>query len=414
MHQIRGHSSHKSFHHADWMRSAALLFFATLCVCSSRASAYQLLGSSWNPELGPVEYHLEPSGSDDISDGSDLQALRESFRRWACIPGSSLRFVESTQPGVKQVNLDDGINTLFWDEDGSFGLGPGTLGVTVGSAPAGPDATVIRDAADIVFNGFDSTWGTTQEDATGGKVDVASIAIHEIGHWVGLGHPCDDPQETQCLGPDESVMTPAYPGGLFREPLADDINGLVAMYPSTDASRCDGPYRQGEVCSCNDECVTGLLCVESLTGASVCSPSCSADNANCPVGFACVLGPQPTNGAPAPGVCLRLGPDSQKPLSSICERDSDCEAGVCIATSVVGRTVCRKSCEADADCPLAYRCLEDVCVAQGASEGIICPDEPEEDGCSCSQSGQNTRQNTPMIGLAALILLGGSLRRRTF
>lgn len=396
---------------AGWIRQTKTLVLIIFCLCSTQASAYQLLGSSWNPDLGPVVYHLEPSGSDDISDGSDLQALRDSFRRWACIPGSSLRFVESAQPGVKQVSLEDGINTLFWDEDGSFGLGPGTLGVTIGSAPAGPDTTVIRDAADIVFNGFDSTWGTTQDDVTGGKVDVASIAIHEIGHWVGLGHPCEDPQETQCLGPDDSVMTPTYPGGLFRDPQPDDINGLVAMYPSVDASRCDGPYRQGEVCTCNDECVTGLMCVDSLDGTPVCSPSCSADDANCPVGFACVLGAKPTNGAAAPGVCLRLGAEAKKPLSSICERDSDCEEGVCIATSVVGRTVCRKSCDEDADCPLAYRCIEDVCVAQGASEGIICPEEPEED-CSCSQAGENGTKHTRYAGLAALMLLGLSLRRR--
>lgn len=395
------------------MRRATVLLFFFGCFSFRPASAYQLLGSSWDPEAGPVAFHLEPNGSDDISDGSDLQALRDSFRRWACVPGSSLRFVEGAEPGVKAVDLSDGINTLFWDETGSFGLGPGTLGIAVGSAPVGEETSVIRDAADIVFNGFDSTWSTTQEGANAGRVDVASIAIHEIGHWLGLAHPCDDPQETQCLGTDVSVMSPTYPGGLVRDPMADDIAGLLAMYPASDASRCEGPYRQGEVCSCNDDCVSGLKCVDGLDGAPVCSPSCSAEDVRCPGGFACVLGARPSNGGNALGVCLRLAKDSKKPLSSTCERDTDCEAGICLATSVVGRTVCRKSCDVDEDCPPAYQCFEEVCVAGGATEGIACPvDLPAEDGCSCTQSQDSWIRRGPVSGLFALLLLGFGLRKR--
>lgn len=374
------------------------------------AHAYNLLGATWNSDLGPVPYHLEPSGSADISDGSDLDALRESFHRWACVPGSSLRFVEGSAAGVKEVDLSDGVNSLFWDEDGSFGLGPATLGVTVGAAPEPGGSAVIRDAADIVFNGADHTWATTESEVAAGKVDVASIAIHEIGHWLGLGHPCDDPQETQCLGPDRAIMTPAYVGGLTREPRDDDIAGLLAMYPATDESRCEGPFRQGEACSCNDDCVNGLLCVDGVDGARVCSPTCTAAAADCPVGFACVLGPRPANGAPANGICRRVGASARTPVAALCERDTDCEVGLCLSTPVIGRTVCRKSCEAEDDCPMSYRCIEEVCVAQGAVEGTVCPASPEPDGSGCSC--RTTSPGTVAVWALLLALVRGGRSRR--
>lgn len=380
-------------------------------VAAPAARAYNLLGAVWDADKGPVVYHLEPSGSEDISDGSDLEAVRQAFRNWACVEGSRLRFVEGEEAGVKNVTLDDGVNSVFWDEDNSFGLGPATLGVTFGTAPPTPDETLIRDAADIVFNGFDHEWATDEAEVGAGKIDVGSIAIHETGHWLGLGHPCSDPQETQCLGPDEAVMTPAYPGGVIREPLQDDIDGLLEMYPAADESRCDGPYRQGEVCACNDECVTGLLCVEGLSGKQVCAPKCSSEDASCPVGFACVLGAAPTNGDPAQGTCVRLGDDGLKPLAALCERDGDCAEGICIATPAIGRTVCKKSCDVDGDCPGGYRCVDEVCVGQGASEGIQCPTEPEPPGCGC----QSSARGAPWLTALALALSGfvlGVRRRR--
>ena len=75
---------------------------------------------------------LEPTGSEDVTDGSDLQALRDAFRAWECVRGTSLRFAEGDGPGPATLDLSDGKNTLFWDENRAFDLGPGTLGVTLG------------------------------------------------------------------------------------------------------------------------------------------------------------------------------------------------------------------------------------------------------------------------------------------
>lgn len=378
---------------------------------SCAAHAYQLLGAVWDVDKGPVEFHLEPQGSDDLDDGRDLDAVRAAFRAWACVEGSRLRFREASEPGVKEIDLSDGRNSVFWDEDGTFGLGPATLGITYGTAPSSPEETVVRDAADIVFNGVDHVWTTDPDEILAGKVDVMSIALHEIGHLLGLGHPCDDPQETQCKPPEKAVMYPVWQGTLDHAPREDDIAGLRALYPATDESRCDGPYRQGEHCACNDECIAGLVCAPALDGSNVCSPTCSSEDATCPAAFACVLGPRPGEDGVAQGACRKLADDGRKPPAALCQRDGECQEGSCRATPVIGRTVCRSRCEKAADCPEGYRCIEEVCVGGGESPGIACPSDepPQETTCGCTSASMTPR--APLVGALALLALPFCLNR---
>src|SRR5690606_24992793 len=153
--------------------------------------------------------------------------------------------------------------------------------------------------------------------------------------------------ETDCLGPDRSVMHPTYPGGLLRELRDDDEDGARALYPQEDESSCEGPFRQGERCGCNDDCVAGLLCVPADDDGGLCAPPCSSEAASCPAGFACVLGARA--GDVAAGLCRPVLGGA--PPGAVCQRDDECALGLCALASAVGRTVCRVSCDADEDCP---------------------------------------------------------------
>jgi MYXO-CTERM domain-containing protein len=354
-------------------------------------------GGQWDVESGPVPYSLEPSGSDDVGDGSDLDAVRNAFRAWECVPGTKLRFEESDTPGVKDV-ADDGINSLFWDETNDFALGPATLGVTIGDAGQG-----TRAQADIVFNGSDSSWST---DDGPSAVDVGSIALHEIGHFLGLDHPCEKSgdQETNCNGADRSVMTPVWDNQIERAPLPNDEEGVVALYPADDdQSRCDGPYRKGEACACDDECIAGLVCVVPADGGrSVCGATCASDNSDCGSGFACVLS-KPAGDGRADGVCVKSA-DNAHPPGSVCLNGGQCTTGTCALLFDLSRSLCQEYCDADSDCTEGRSCYQGFCL--GGTSHDACPLPPG--GCSCA-SAAGAPWGGAAAGIAALLLL---LRRR--
>ena len=80
--------------------------------------------------------------------------------------------------------------------------------------------------ADIQFNEVSypsnrGRWGTADR---GRHIDVESIAVHEIGHALGLDHPCEN-----CTV--DAVMTPSYVGYPFRYLRQDDTDGICGVYP---------------------------------------------------------------------------------------------------------------------------------------------------------------------------------------
>ncbi|MFZ9887756.1 MAG: matrixin family metalloprotease [Myxococcota bacterium] len=379
------------------LRLVVLLMGATL---SSSASAFRLLGSSWDADHGPISFHLEPTGSADIDDDSDLDAVRSAFRRWSCVPGSRLRFVEGALPGVLETEPDDGRNSVFWDEEGRYGLGPGTLGITVGPVPTAAGAP--RTYASIVFNGVHHTWSTDEELPSGAdRIDVESIAVHEVGHFIGLDHPCVDAAETDCLGPELSVMHPAYPGGIWRSLRDDDEAGARALYPQVDNSSCEGPFRQGEACTCSEECVESLVCVGGGDGPAQCSARCSSSDISCPVGTVCVLHAADGDDD-AHGLCEREA-GVGKPPGAVCERDDECLQGLCARSTAVARTVCRVPCDVDGDCSELQVCAEGACLPRGPADGISCVSDDE--GCACTHMREGTVTTaTELVALFSCLL----------
>ena len=99
--------------------------------------------------------------------------------------------------------------------------------------------------SDIFFNTA-FPWSVEPAGVTG-RHDLESIALHEIGHLLGLGHSAIG--ETELIGGGrrvlgaESVMFPiAFAAGTIsdRTLRADDIAGVTDIYPTSDSRRSRG------------------------------------------------------------------------------------------------------------------------------------------------------------------------------
>lgn len=173
-------------------------------------------------------------GSDNISDGSDELALRNAIEEWNGIAGSSLRLVENTSPSA-QARTDwasNSIHLLYFDENDSSGYFPNGSS-TVAITPVWFFSNGRIDDADVLFNGKGFDFTTTAET---GRYDIMDVAVHEIGHLVGLDH-------TGWAG--GSMYPYVDPTVILHRSISDDErNGMRSAYPQGSHSVINGTIRR--------------------------------------------------------------------------------------------------------------------------------------------------------------------------
>ena len=138
-------------------------------------------------------------------------AIEEALELWAQY--APIEFVEVKDTGEKTRNNPDGADMRFGHEN------LGGRGGTLGRA----SLQFFGDlATKIAFDNRD-TWGTDQTSSTN---DFLAVAVHEIGHALGLRH-----ESAQA-----SIMRPTirdvYDGLGSAFLYNDDINGIRALYGS--------------------------------------------------------------------------------------------------------------------------------------------------------------------------------------
>jgi hypothetical protein len=183
----------------------------------------------------PVRYFVGNSGVDGVTAQQFQEAITRGFNTWTAVETAqvSTEFVGFTQssPG-----LGDQSNVL------GFASRPEqtrTLAATSFVVDT-VDGRLLE--SDIFFNSA-FPWSTAAGGITG-RFDVESIAVHEIGHLLGLSHSALGETELisggrRVLGA-EAVMFPiAFSSGNIddRTLKADDIAGLTDIYGTTAAIR---------------------------------------------------------------------------------------------------------------------------------------------------------------------------------
>lgn len=185
----------------------------------------------------PVRYFVSArSAVPGVSVADFEAAVGRAFATWQAVPTSSVAYqyggLTLARPGE-----DDGSSTL------GFESRPELDRVLASTSFLVDRSTGALLESDIFFN-TSFQWSTASAGETG-RFDLESIALHEIGHFSGLGHSALGETELREGGgrrvlSAEAVMFPIAfaPGSITSRTLkADDIAGISDLYP-------DGGFQQ--------------------------------------------------------------------------------------------------------------------------------------------------------------------------
>ena len=149
-------------------------------------------------------------GTNDVAGTTEFAATRAAFQTWATVIPLTFREVGmSENPDV----------VIDWRPANDPDLN--MVGGTLAHADFPPDCSVVTNSLPKPVH-FDDTEHAWTIGAAPGSFDVESVAVHEIGHIIGLAH-------SNVAG---SIMFPSIgSNGTNRALTQDDISGAQNLYP---------------------------------------------------------------------------------------------------------------------------------------------------------------------------------------
>jgi hypothetical protein len=205
--------------------------------------------------------------------------------------------------------------------------------------------------------------GSGCEDGVSGCATGLTCVNRVCQMKVGLeGSPCGPDSGTRCGGnftcdPDSQTCLPTVQHGQLNalcKSAADCDQGLVCR-----ALHCALPLsgEAGEKCATNDQCQSGLVCLDGRTCAPRPDNYCYAYDSECAEGLVCLSHQCRTGFTHA--------------LGGTCTNDDDCSSGLrCVdtycaapAAPVDTQTQTQTGCADDSDCGSDMLCLDSQCVS---------------------------------------------------
>lgn len=222
------------------MRRALTLLVMVVSLTAQPAQAYLHLTSSTGSTQTPLKWNqarvrwfATDRGVAGVTAAQFQTAVAAGFATWEAVPTASVafQFVGFTSAAPFD---DDGISTFGFDAQPDLDRVLGATSFVVDTLTG----EIVE--SDVFFNSI-FTWSTAAAgDAS--RFDLQSVATHEIGHFVGLGHSAIGETEIRPDGGRRVLASGAvmFPISLGRGITADrtlqpdDIAGVSDLYPDGD------------------------------------------------------------------------------------------------------------------------------------------------------------------------------------